>query len=50
MTEVNQIYKCQICGNVVNVLENGAGKLVCCGQDMHLQETSQEKEQEEKSE
>ncbi len=33
-TEVNEIYYCEICGNKVKVLENGAGALVCCGQDM----------------
>lgn len=36
MTEVNEIYKCEICGNVVEVIENGAGTLVCCGEDMKL--------------
>ncbi|MBU0471498.1 MAG: desulfoferrodoxin [Nanoarchaeota archaeon] len=36
MTKKNQIYKCQICGNVVEVVEAGAGILVCCGQDMNL--------------
>jgi len=34
MTEVNEIYLCEICGNKVKVLENGSGNLVCCGQDM----------------
>ncbi len=34
MTEVNEIYLCELCGNKVKVLENGAGTLVCCGQDM----------------
>lgn len=38
MTETNQIYKCDICGNVVKVLETGAGELVCCGEHMKLQE------------
>lgn len=36
MTQNNQIYKCQICGNVVEVLHNGVGTLVCCGQPMDL--------------
>ena len=36
MTEQLQVYKCQICGNVVEVLDNGAGQLVCCGQPMTL--------------
>ena len=36
MTQVNQIYTCSICGNVVEVLTAGGGTLVCCGQDMEL--------------
>ena len=34
MTEQLQIYKCTICGNIVEVLHTGAGELVCCGQPM----------------
>ena len=34
MTEVNEVYLCEICGNKVKVLESGAGTLVCCEQDM----------------
>ncbi|MBN2019651.1 MAG: desulfoferrodoxin [Sedimentisphaerales bacterium] len=29
-----EIYKCQKCGNIVEVLHGGAGELVCCGQPM----------------
>ncbi len=29
-----RIYKCPICGNVVDLLEVGGGELVCCGQPM----------------
>jgi superoxide reductase len=36
MTEKRQIYKCDICGNIVEVLHNGAGELVCCGEPMRL--------------
>lgn len=36
MTEKNQIYKCNICGNIVEVLHAGMGKLVCCGEPMNL--------------
>ena len=36
MTELNQIYKCPICGNIVEVLHTGAGELVCCGKPMEL--------------
>lgn len=38
MTEKNQVYKCEVCGNIVEVLHEGAGELVCCGQSMKLQE------------
>ncbi len=34
MTEKLQVYKCEICGNIVEVLHAGAGELVCCGQPM----------------
>ena len=27
-------YKCEICGNVVLVIQEGVGTLVCCGQPM----------------
>lgn len=37
MTETRQVYRCPICGNVVEVLHSGAGELVCCGQPMVLQ-------------
>lgn len=36
MTEVNQIYKCEVCGNVVEVLHKGADALVCCDKPMVL--------------
>lgn len=32
------IYKCAICGNIVEVLHEGKGQLVCCGQPMKLYE------------
>lgn len=38
MTEVNQAYKCEVCGNVVKVVHAGGGELVCCGQPMNLLE------------
>ena len=38
MTIRNQVYKCAVCGNIVQVLHEGAGTLVCCGQDMELLE------------
>lgn len=36
MTQLNQIYKCNICGNIVEMVHAGAGQLVCCGQPMEL--------------
>ncbi|CVK31340.1 desulfoferrodoxin FeS4 iron-binding domain-containing protein [Methanoculleus bourgensis] len=33
-----QVYTCEICGNVVKVLEVGGGELVCCGEPMVLEE------------
>jgi superoxide reductase len=36
MAEVMQVYKCDVCGNIVEVLHGGAGDLVCCGQPMKL--------------
>lgn len=36
MTARLQIYKCEVCGNIVEVLHEGAGELVCCGQPMTL--------------
>ena len=44
MTKINEIYKCEICGNVVEVLDNGVGELVCCGQPMKLLEIQTEGE------
>jgi len=38
MTEKLEIYKCEICGNIVEVLHGGKGQLVCCGQPMNLLE------------
>ena len=37
MTEVSEIYKCNICGNTIKVIGKGAGQLVCCGEVMHKQ-------------
>jgi superoxide reductase len=48
MTEINQVYRCNVCGNITEVLYAGAGELVCCGQPMELlkektQDVGQEK-------
>lgn len=37
MAEKLGIYKCEVCGNIVEVLHAGAGELVCCGKPMVLQ-------------
>lgn len=36
MNELKQIYKCEVCGNMVEVVHNSAGTLACCGQPMKL--------------
>ena len=36
MTEQFQIYKCNICGNITEILHAGAGTLVCCNEAMQL--------------
>ena len=38
MAERMQVYKCEICGNIVEVLHGGSGQLVCCNVDMELME------------
>ena len=36
MAEKLQVFKCEVCGNIVKVLHAGPGELVCCGQTMKL--------------
>lgn len=36
MINKNQIYRCSVCGNIVEVLHVGGGELVCCGKPMVL--------------
>ena len=36
MTSQKQVYRCNVCGNIVEVLHAGKGELVCCGQPMEL--------------
>ncbi len=36
--KVGEVYRCGVCGNVVEVQEVGGGELVCCGQPMNLVE------------
>ena len=37
MAERLEVYKCEACGNIVEVLFGGKGELVCCGKPMVLQ-------------
>jgi superoxide reductase len=36
MVEKKEIYKCEVCGNIVEVVHEGSGILICCGQPMKL--------------
>jgi superoxide reductase len=36
MTQLNEVYKCNLCGNIVEIVHPGAGALVCCNEKMAL--------------
>ena len=36
MTQLNEVYKCNLCGNIVEIIHPGAGALVCCNEKMAL--------------
>lgn len=36
MVKLKEIYKCALCGNIIEVVHAGTGQLVCCGQPMEL--------------
>jgi len=38
MTKRGQIWKCEICGNIIEILHEGKDSLVCCNTPMKLQE------------
>ncbi len=38
MVSTKQVYRCNVCGNIVEVLHAGGGELVCCKQPMELLE------------
>jgi len=38
MTNLLEVYKCMVCGNIVKVVHASEGTLVCCGQPMALQQ------------
>lgn len=48
MTKQNQIYKCEICGNIVEILRSGKGQLICCNQSMNLLKEKQKDQGKEK--
>ena len=48
MTKKLGIYRCEICGNIVEVLHTGAGELICCGEPMKLMEEKTEEQGREK--
>ncbi len=48
MTKKLEVYKCNVCGNIVEMLHGGAGALVCCGEKMHLFEETASDEGKEK--
>ena len=34
MAKFRKIYKCEVCGNIVEVIHKGKGELFCCGKPM----------------
>ena len=36
MAERLEVFKCEVCGHIIEVLHAGAGELVCCNQPMKL--------------
>ena len=36
MTKRKEVYKCELCGNIVEVVHGGVGELVCCNKPMKL--------------
>ena len=41
MAEVNEHYKCNSCGSIVQVVSSGEDSLSCCGEEMELLEARQ---------
>jgi len=41
--ELNEKYRCNICGNEVMVTKVGGGTLVCCGEEMELVSSSKKR-------
>ncbi len=43
MAQLREVYKCEICGHIVEILHSSGGTLVCCGEEMkHLIENTKE--------
>ena len=42
MKKIGEIYKCKICGNIVEIVHGGVGELICCNETMELQEEKTE--------
>lgn len=41
MSQLREVYKCEVCGNIIEIVHAGKGALVCCGQPMkQLKENS----------
>ncbi len=36
MPKLNEVYKCELCGNIVELVHGGSGALVCCDEEMVL--------------
>lgn len=45
---MNKIYKCNICGNIIELIHEGGGELVCCGESMNLVKAKEKDEGREK--
>lgn len=48
MTQLRELYRCEICGNVVEITHEGAPALVCCEQPMTKLEAKTEDQGQEK--
>jgi len=48
MTRLRELYRCEICGNIVEVVNEGATALVCCGEPMIKLEAKTEDQGQEK--
>jgi len=46
MTNINQVYKCNVCGNIVDIIHAGASSLYCCNEAMELIKETTDKEKE----